>query len=181
MRHLLARRPRLVLAPGRRTVTRRSAATLTLVLTVVSQTGWQPPVLVPGNDLQPLVARVFEPPASAYGRGHRGVDLRLAPGAEVLAPRDGTVTFRGWVAGRPLVVLQHEDGLRSTLEPVTSTLNVGSRVGAGAVVGHLDAAGTHCAPAACLHWGVRTPDGAYLDPLALLDRPRAVLLPDEGW
>jgi len=124
-----------------------------------------------------LVARRFELPESSYGPGHRGVDLWLGPGSPVLAPQGGVVTYRGVLAGRGVLVLRHDDGLRSTLEPLTSDLVVGARVDRGAVVGALEERGSHCEPRSCLHWGVRLPDGSYVDPLVLVHHPRAVLLP----
>ncbi|GAB4084936.1 hypothetical protein GCM10028784_15660 [Myceligenerans cantabricum] len=126
------------------------------------------------------VVRGFEPPASRWGAGHRGVDLATAHGAEVRSPGPGTVTFTGDVAGRGVVVVTHGDGLRSSLEPVTSAVPVGARVAAGESVGTVGPAGSgHCAPEACVHWGVRRGE-RYLDPLSLSrpDRPVVVLLPD---
>ena len=118
----------------------------------------------------------FVAPGPRWGAGHRGVDLAAAAGATVLAPWAGTVSFAGVVVDRPLVVLTHADGLRSTLEPVTTDLVVGDRVLAGADVGTVaDEASTHCAPSWCLHWGVRRGE-EYLDPLALSRVIEAVIL-----
>ena len=113
------------------------------------------------------IAAVFERPASDWGPGHRGIDLWLAAGAQVLAPGDGVVTFAGRVAGRGVVVVSHPSGLRSTLEPVTASVDVGQRVLPGDALGMLELNGSHCAPRACLHWGVRRGD-AYVDPLDVL-------------
>ncbi|WNM26299.1 M23 family metallopeptidase [Demequina capsici] len=102
--------------------------------------------------------------------GHRGVDLATSVGASVRAPADGTVTFSGDVAGRPVVVVTLDStNLRTTLEPVVATVDRGSRVHTGQEIGVVsDAAVTpsmgHCAPAACLHWGLKR-DEEYLDPL----------------
>jgi hypothetical protein len=46
----------------------------------------------------------------------------------------------------------------------------------GDLVGRVGAAPGHCAPAACLHWGVRRGE-AYLDPVALVAPRRVILLP----
>jgi murein DD-endopeptidase MepM/ murein hydrolase activator NlpD len=78
------------------------------------------------------------------------------------------------VAGRPVVVIEHEGGLRTTYLPVASTVAVGSFVAAGQHLGSLTPS-THCPVSTCLHWGARR-DGAYLDPLTLL-RHEVVLLP----
>lgn len=122
------------------------------------------------------LVREFEAPTVRWGPGHRGVDLRSETGSPVLAPQAGTVSFVGVVVDRPLVVISHPDGLRSTLEPVTSDLSTGATVARGEVVGVL-ATGvtTHCAPAACLHWGVRRGE-AYIDPLSLVVEDEPVIL-----
>lgn len=144
---------------------------------------YEPPV--PGP-----VARAFDPPARDWEAGHRGIDLWSAPGAEVRSPGAGVVTFAGRVAGKPVVVVTHPDGLRSSLEPVVATSPQGSAVAAGDVVGHLGVTTgggsnpDHCAAldaaaagATCVHWGVRRAE-RYLDPLTLLgDAPPIVLLP----
>ncbi|WP_028047040.1 M23 family metallopeptidase [Cellulomonas sp. URHE0023] len=123
----------------------------------------------------PDVARAFERPANAFSAGHRGVDLRSVEGATVLAPADGIVTFAGQVAGRGVVTLAHPDGRRSSLEPVSPAVAVGARIVRGQPVGALQTAGSHCAPAVCLHWGVRV-DTTYEDPLAMLPGAGPVVL-----
>jgi hypothetical protein len=123
------------------------------------------------------VARRFEPPARPWLPGHRGVDLVAAAGSTVRAAGEGVVTFAGVVAGRGVVVVGHADGTRTTYEPVLSRRRVGERIGAGAAIGRLAAAGGHCLPRSCLHWG-RLRGDVYLDPLALLGRlGPPVLLP----
>ncbi|MGC5168466.1 murein hydrolase activator EnvC family protein [Luteimicrobium sp. DT211] len=130
-------------------------------------------VPVPG-----AVVRAFDPPAVRWGAGHRGVDLAAAVGDEVRAPAAGTVAFAGTVAGRGVLTLLHDDGLRSSFEPVTTTLHAGDRVGQGDPVATLDDAtpGGHCLPASCVHWGVRRGE-TYLDPMALVATEPIVLLP----
>ncbi|WP_194398203.1 murein hydrolase activator EnvC family protein [Microbacterium atlanticum] len=119
--------------------------------------------------------RPFVAPAHAYGPGHRGVDLLLLDDDAVQTPAPGVVAFTGQVAGRPVVTIDHGDGLVTTLEPVASELVAGTPVAASAPVGVL-AEGGHVA-AGVLHFGVRL-DGEYINPLVLLGGvPRAVLLP----
>jgi hypothetical protein len=125
----------------------------------------------------PEVTRPFEPPEHPYGPGHRGVDLRGSPGQPVLAAGDGTVAFAGLVAGRPVVSVDHPNGLRTTYEPVAAAVTIGQQVHRGDVLGSLDAGHPGCAEAACLHWGVRRGE-EYLDPLRLLAHGRVRLLPD---
>lgn len=121
------------------------------------------------------VAHPFDGPAQPWLPGHRGVDLDAPPGTPVYAPRAGVVTFAGIVVDRPVLTVQHADGLRSSVEPVTATVAVGDRVSAGDGLGTVAPARTHCDPASCLHWGVRDGD-AYLDPLLLLHGGPVVLL-----
>jgi murein DD-endopeptidase MepM/ murein hydrolase activator NlpD len=127
---------------------------------------------------EPAVRRPFDAPAEPWSPGHRGVDLAAGAGAQVLAPADGIVTFAGTVVDRGVVTVQHPGGLRSSLEPVTWSVAAGARVSRGQPVGTVQAASGHCAPAWCLHWGVRRGE-RYLDPLVLLaPNGTVVLLPD---
>ena len=122
------------------------------------------------------VTRPFDALPSRYSAGHRGVDLAGAPGNRVLAAGDGVVAFAGMVAGRPVVSIDHADGLRTTYEPVDPSLGAGQAVARGSPIGTLVAGHAGCPVSACLHWGLRR--GAdYLDPLALLAPPRVRLLP----
>lgn len=149
------------------------------------------------------VVRAFDPPAQRWSAGHRGVDLRTVPGARVLASADGVVAFRGSVAGRPVISVDHADGVRTSYEPVASDLRAGQPVRAGDEIGVLvpdgrsaqagAAEGLH--PEGILHWGARRRVGAdgatgggsghdsagdgwmYIDPLTLLDPPVIRLLP----
>ncbi|MEV0893413.1 M23 family metallopeptidase [Promicromonospora sp. NPDC050262] len=148
------------------------------------RTGYVPPVA--GVDPPSGVERLFDPPAEKWGAGHRGVDLTAPPGAQVVSPGPGVVTFAGQVARRGVVVVTHPDGLRSSLEPVAASVPVGTAVAAGTAIGVVEgsqgtdepgATPNHCAPRSCVHWGVRRGE-RYIDPLSLLDRPPIVLLPE---
>ena len=127
-------------------------------------------------DGTPTVTRGFDPPATVYGPGHRGVDLAGPPGGAVLAAGAGVVAYAGLVAGRPVVSVDHPDGVRTTYEPVQPTVAAGQAVARGAPLGVLLEGHVGCPVAACLHWGARTGD-RYLDPLLLLTPPRVRLLP----
>ncbi len=122
------------------------------------------------------VLRPFEP-HEAFGPGHRGVDLAAVPGQEVRSALIGRVSFAGEVAGRPIVVIEHEGDLRTTYLPLAATVAVGTRVDAGQPIGTL-AVGAHCPVSSCLHWGARL-GNEYVDPLTLLGR-EVVLLPLDG-
>lgn len=116
---------------------------------------------------RPAVLRGWEPPASVYAAGHRGVDLAAVPGAPVRAVAAGRVSYAGRVAGRGVVaVTLAGTSLRTTYEPVRAGVKAGAEVGAGEVVGTVEGTGSHC-PEACVHWGLL--DGeTYLNPLDLL-------------
>jgi murein DD-endopeptidase MepM/ murein hydrolase activator NlpD len=124
---------------------------------------------------QPEVVHGFDPPDSPYGAGHRGVDLLGAVGQPVLAALPGTITYAGALAGRGVVVVDH-GATRTTYEPVAATVSVGTVVAAGAEIGTLELAGSHCFPAACLHWGW-IEGQTYLDPLRLVGAGPVRLLP----
>jgi murein DD-endopeptidase MepM/ murein hydrolase activator NlpD len=135
------------------------------------------PAYAPPVDAPVSVVRAFEAPPAPWAAGHRGVDLAASDGMRVLAPADGIVSFAGPVAGRPVVVVSHLDGLRSSLEPVIGSVPVGEPVTRGEVVGTLADTPTHCAARRCVHWGVRDAE-TYLDPTSLLPiHGPVVLLP----
>ncbi len=112
----------------------------------------------------PTVARPFDGGTSPYGPGHRGVDLEAGAGTPVRAAAAGYVVFAGPVAGRGVVSLDHDGGLRTTYEPVRPSVSPGSRVRRGEVIGTVVTGHDGCAEQGCLHWGLRR-DGRYLDPL----------------
>ena len=123
------------------------------------------------------VSRRFAKPASAYGPGHRGVDLAASAGDAVRAVAVGRVSFVGSVAGTPVVTINHGRE-RSTYQPVTSQLRVGDSVAPGEPIGTLLGSPSHCA-GACLHLG-RIVDDDYLDPLELLSSGRFRLIDPHG-
>lgn len=119
----------------------------------------------------------FDPPDVRWGAGHRGVDVAGSVGEVVVSPSDGVVTFAGDVAGRPVVVITHDDR-RSTFEPVVASVAVGTAVRAGDPIGTL-AAGHACPAEACLHWGLRRGE-TYLDPLSLVAAAEVRLLGEDA-
>lgn len=124
----------------------------------------------------PIVDR-FRPPPERWMAGNRGIDFGTAPGAAIVAAADGRVVFADVVAGALHVTVSHADGLRTTYSFVASiTVSTSDRVRAGDVI---------AVAAGPFHFGVRTPDGTYLDPEAVLAgriRPPTRLVPgtDEG-
>jgi murein DD-endopeptidase MepM/ murein hydrolase activator NlpD len=141
---------------------------------LAADVGWRWPL--PGR---PEVARGFDPPDASWGSGHRGVDLAAAPGTPVLAAGRGVVSYAGVLAGRGVVAVRHDGGLRTTYEPLAVTAEVGQRVAAGDVIGLLTAGHPGCPRTACLHWGLLRGD-TYLDPLSLLGAGPVRLLPLAG-
>ncbi|WP_443052706.1 murein hydrolase activator EnvC family protein [Streptomyces sp. NBC_00299] len=119
---------------------------------------------------RPPILRAWEPPATPYGRGHRGVDLGTPAGTPVRAVAPGRISFAGRVAGKGVVSVEltgtGDPPLRTTYEPVRAVLKKGAEVAAGEVVGTVEPTGSHCT-GTCVHWGLRRGD-AYLDPLSLL-------------
>jgi hypothetical protein len=123
---------------------------------------------------RPEVVRGFELPAKPWLPGHRGVDLLGTPGQTVRAATGGTITYAGPLAGRGVVTVA-AGSRRTTYEPVVPAVTVGTTVTTGSVIGHLSAAGSHCRPRVCLHWGL-VRGREYLNPLTLLpDRPVRLL------
>lgn len=134
---------------------------------------WSWPV---GGDARPAVLAPFDAPQEQWGAGHRGIDLAARAGDPVSAVTDGVVTHRGRIAGRGTVSVTHASGVRSTYEPVDSTVRVGERVDRGQRIGRIGPEAGHCAPAACLHLGARQ-GPTYLDPMNFFGARRVILLP----
>ena len=130
----------------------------------------------------------FSTPRSRFGSGHRGVDFPATQGRRVRAVGSGTVTFAGYIAGKPVISIELANSVtalgsrvRSTYEPVNSLISAGSYVSTGEVIGHIDFSGRtsgHCQDS-CLHFGLKVVGEAtarYLSP-RILWRSLAVLHP----
>jgi hypothetical protein len=125
----------------------------------------------------PEVDRPFQPPASTWGAGHRGVDLAGQLGEPVLAAGSGRVTYAGLLAGRGVVTVTHAGGLRTTYEPVAAAVSVGEVVAAGDLLGSLGTGHASCrVGVTCLHWGLKR-GTTYLDPLGVIVGGTLQLLP----
>ncbi|MDE0573408.1 M23 family metallopeptidase [Demequina sp. B12] len=114
------------------------------------------------------VATLAHLPVQPWLPGHRGIDLAAAQGDTVYSPGPGTITFSGFVVDRPVLTVTLDNGLRSSVEPVSGDLEVGTRVARGDAIGTVADAPSHCRPDTCVHWGLRDGD-RYLDPLDYLD------------
>lgn len=152
-------------------------AALALAGPADARAGWSPtvPYISPIDPMRAVeLARL---PAQPWLPGHRGVDLEADPGMPVRSPAAGVVIVARVIVDRGVVTVQHDDGGLTSLEPVDAAASPGDRVVAGDVVGTVADTTGHCAPQACLHWGVRV-DGDYIDPLdTLAGYGRVRLLP----
>lgn len=149
--------------------------------------GWAPPSDVVVRYQRPapgVVLRGFAPPTTAFGAGHRGVDLALAVGLPVHAAADGYVHHAGPVGRITWVSIGHADGILTSYGPLTElTVRRGDQVRRGQRIGRLASGGHgHGDRDQGLHWGARR-GLLYLDPLSLLDEgtPRPSLIGPGGW
>jgi murein DD-endopeptidase MepM/ murein hydrolase activator NlpD len=149
---------------------------LVVAAVAAATSGQLPTAEAPGTHWPVMPATVVAgyQPHDRFGAGHRGVDFAATPGQLVRSALPGEVAFAGKVAGRSVVVVRHQGGVRTTYLPVIPLVAVGTHVSAGTVLGRLDT-DQHCALTTCLHWGARLGDD-YVDPLGLLE-PVVVLLP----
>ena len=121
------------------------------------------------------VTDAFDPPPQPWNPGHRGVDLAVERGSDLLAPADGVIAFSGTVAGKSVVTIRH-GRLTSTFEPARTELPAGSRIGRGDRFATVAGGSDHCGES-CVHWGVRAGDERYLDPVGQTDARKIVLKP----
>jgi murein DD-endopeptidase MepM/ murein hydrolase activator NlpD len=145
---------------------RRLILITTVVIAGVAAAGparagdWPWPVVGP-------IIRGFDPPASPYGTGHRGVDIAASRGTPVVAPAAGRVSFAGPVAGALFVSIEHGGGLVSSYAWLSRVLvERGDLVTTGQRIA-LSGPGHSSMDVAHVHMGVRL-DGAYVDPLEYL-------------
>lgn len=108
-----------------------------------------------------VVIDPFRPPPKPWLSGNRGIEYATEPGSPLIAIGTGTVSFAGQVAGRLVVSITHQGGLRSSLTGVGQIkVQPGESVRGGQVVGEaLDT----------VHLGVRRGD-TYIDPESLWGR-----------
>jgi murein DD-endopeptidase MepM/ murein hydrolase activator NlpD len=129
---------------------------------------WVAPI---GTSQIPAVIEPFDPPPQRWQAGHRGVDLAANEGDQVRAAGAGTISYVGLVAGRGVVTVSHGE-LRTTYEPVETSLATGTGISPGQVLGFIGTGG-HCSQR-CLHWGLLRGED-YLDPMMLLQWEPPVL------
>lgn len=173
-------------APRRRLVSStpptRSAAPLTAVAGTASRTTVPPttevgavttttvgPTTVPPPTYPPVTVKrttpvrgpivdPWRPPSTHYGPGNRGIDIGTVPGAVVVSPADGLVTFAGTVGDARFVVVESPDGVRITIGFLAAVrVRSGQTVRRGQVIGRAGKS---------VHVGARVGDD-YLDPTPL--------------
>lgn len=141
-----------------------------LILVAVVILGAAAPASAAGPWPWPVTGPVingFDPPASPFGSGHRGIDIATTAGTPVLAPAPGTVTFAGPVAGHLFVTIDHGGGVESTYSWVSALgVKKGDVVAAGTLVAR-SGAGHPGDVVPSVHMGVKLHD-VYVDPLAYL-------------
>lgn len=121
---------------------------------------WTWPVVGP-------VLKGYDPPASTYGAGHRGIDIAAPVGTAVVAVAAGTITFAGPVGGHLFVTVTHPDGLASTYSWVSALgVHKGDQVVAGQTIAR-SGSGHPGDAIASLHFGVKL-QGEYVDPMLYL-------------
>src|SRR5689334_3372949 len=100
-----------------------------VVAAVLASAVWIRPVPAP-------ITHGFDPPATPYAAGHRGVDFAPAPATPVRSAGAGVVTFAGRVGPNTYVTVQHANGWRTTYSYLRSTrVHRGDRVAAGEALG----------------------------------------------
>src|SRR5436190_3599476 len=125
-------------------------------------------------------------PNHPYAAGqHRGIDVAGGPGADVVAPSGGSVSFAGSVpTSGKVVTIQTPGGYSVTLVHLGSiSVSTGAAVDEGSIVGTIGPSGDAEWPEPYVHLGIRVtsePQG-YVDPLDFLP-PRLVpiLAPPAG-
>jgi murein DD-endopeptidase MepM/ murein hydrolase activator NlpD len=116
--------------------------------------------------LGPITQR-FGESLTQYGY-HQGIDIDGDTGDSVRAARGGTVTVAGtWDScGGIQVHIDHGGGVESWYRHLSRVdVSVGSRVGAGAIIGAVGSTG--CSTGSHLHFAIRD-RGEFVDPLRYL-------------
>ena len=135
--------------------------------------GPRSPYRPPGRrpDRRPRSARR---PTPVAGRATGASTTASPPAPPVRAAADGEVIFAGPVGGALHVTVRHADGLRTSYSFLAAIDVAGRRSGSGraAVVGW---------PSEVFHFGVRAPDGTYLDPELLCRAGRASVPGGDDW
>ena len=104
---------------------------------------------------------------------HKGIDIANNVGTPIFAAKDGVIAFAGWSSGYGyLVEMSHGDG-STTRYAHSSRLLVkkGQMVPQGTRISLMGSTGRSTGPH--LHFEIRRPGGAALDPMAMLPARRS--------
>lgn len=113
-------------------------------------------------------------PQENWKKGHRGIDVAIDEGSQIIAPGKASVVMSGKVGGKDVLSLALDNGLTVSIEPAISSQKKGATVQAGEIIGHVEGNSDHCENT-CAHIGVRR-GNTYLNPTAALNPARVVLL-----
>nr|MDP9491237.1 M23 family metallopeptidase [Actinomycetota bacterium] len=124
------------------------------------------------------VLRPFDYGGGTYtAEGHRGIDIAGEPGAPVLAPAAGRVSFAGTIAANGKTIsVRTGDGWVVTLTHLGSiTVSVGDGVAEREPIGTIGPAGDAEVEEPYVQLGIRRVDDprGYVDPLTLLPQREA--------
>ena len=138
--------------------TARAAPTTVAAPTTLPPPTYPPVTVKRTTPVRGPIVDPWRPPTTPYGPGNRGIDIGTVPGAIVVSPADGVVTFAGMVGDSRFVVVQSADGIRITIGFLAAVrVRSGQTVRRGQAIGR---AGTS------VHVGARVDDD-YLDPTPL--------------
>ena len=107
-----------------------------------------------------------------WGRMHKGIDIANNVGTPIFAAKDGVIAFAGWSSGYGyLVEMAHGDGSSSRYAHNSRLLvKKGQMVPQGTRISLMGSTGRSTGPH--LHFEIRRPGGAALDPMAMLPARR---------
>lgn len=128
------------------------------------------------HEIESKIVSNFDNPRQPWLPGHRGVDFLVNDGDVIVSPSKGSISFVGTVANKNVVSL-HIENVTVTFEPAVSDLTVGTVVEAGQQVATVKGHSDHC-DNRCMHWGVKTSQHRYIDPLSKVHAHRIVLKPE---
>lgn len=120
---------------------------------------------------QEKIQQDYLAPASEYAAGHRGLDILVELGEQLLSPVEGQITFADKLVDRDVITVTAPDGKRYSFEPACPLKTLGATVTKGEPIA------THCLASdsykyhcdKCVHFSARS-DFGYLSPLYLLGR-----------
>jgi hypothetical protein len=121
----------------------------------------------PIDDILSRLVRDFELFDGEYAAGHRGIDVRVAPGEVIRSPISGWIHFSGYVVDRPVISVINAEGELYSFEPACSAFVKGERVSSREIIAEVCAGSdnySHCSQT-CVHISLRV-GGQYLSPLA---------------